>query len=160
MAPAMHRAGILGAMMVALAIGACVPEPAFRQSARPAESAVAEATSSPTPAGPPTPAGSLVRPTPTPGPSFTTYKVKKGDTLSKIAKKYKTTAQSLSYWNRVTYPTLDPESAKYRPDRLEVGWVLQVLPNQEIDPEDLPTLSPKPTPTPRATPAPSATPAP
>ena len=77
-----------------------------------------------TPEGP-TPTPAFIRPTPTPGPSFATYKVKKGDTISSIAKKFKTSVQSIAYWNRVTYPSLDPESAKYRPDRLEVGWVLQ-----------------------------------
>ena len=104
------------------------------------------------------PTPSFVRPTPTPGPSFTIYKVKKGDTLTKIAKKFKTSGQSIAYWNRVTYPSLDPESAKYRPDRLEVGWLLQLLPNQEVDPEALPTLTPAPgeTPEPVGTPEPTA----
>jgi nucleoid-associated protein YgaU len=160
MARAMHRAGILGAMMVALAVAACVPEPAWRQSAGPdGTEAVALASSTPVATAGPTPVHSFVRPTPTPGPSFASYTVRKGDTLSKIAKRFKTTGQSIAYWNRVTYPSLDPESTKYRPDRLEVGWVLVVLPNQQVDPEALPTLSPRPTPTPRPTPAASATPA-
>jgi len=145
-------------MMIALAIGACVPDPAYRRNAPAPESAPPSTTPAPSALAAATPAGSLVRPTPTPGPSFATYKIKKGDTLSKIAKKYKTDANSISYWNRVTYPSLDPESSKYRPDKLEVGWILMILPSQKVDPEDLPTLSPRPTPTPRATPVPSASP--
>jgi len=156
----MRRSRSSGLVMLALAITvpallllACVPEPAFRRSAGAAAGAsgTPAVTSEPTPAGP-SPTPSFYRPTPTPGPSFTTYKVKRGDTLSKIAKKFGTTALSVSYWNRVTYPSLDPESAKYRPDRLELGWDLVLLPHAEVDPEALPTLTPKPT----ATPKPSA----
>lgn len=154
----MRRWWCSGVVVLALVVAACVPEPAFRQSRSPGSSAdgAAAATSAATPGGP-TPTPSFVRPTPTPGPSFTTYKVKKGDTLTKIAKKFKTSGQSIAYWNRVTYPTLDPESAKYRPDRLEVGWLLQLLPNQEVDPEALPTLTPAPgeTPEPVETPEPT-----
>jgi hypothetical protein len=153
----MRRWWCPGVVVLALLVAACVPEPAFRQSRSPGSSTdEAAATSEPTPGGP-TPTPSFVRPTPTPGPSFTIYKVKKGDTLTKIAKKFKTSGQSIAYWNRVTYPTLDPESAKYRPDRLEVGWLLQLLPNQEVDPEALPTLTPAPgeTPEPVETPEPT-----
>ena len=32
------------------------------------------------------------------------------------------------------YPSLDPESAAYRPDLLQAGWVLQILPGQEYVP--------------------------
>ena len=37
------------------------------------------------------------------------YKVVSGDSLDKIAKKFKTSARSIAYWNRATYPSLDPE---------------------------------------------------
>jgi hypothetical protein len=150
--------GILGVLVLTLAASACVPEPAFRRSQSPGASGdVPTITPEPTPAGP-TPTISFARPTPTPGPSFTAYTVKRGDTLTKVGKKFGTSARSISYWNRVTYPSLDPESAKYRPDRLEVGWVLLLLPHKEVDPEALPTLTPKPTPPPRSTPTPTATP--
>lgn len=135
-------------MLVTLALAACVPEPAFRQSG--GSSGLATATPEPTQAGP-TPTSSPVRPTPTPGPSFQSYRVRKGDTLTSIAKKFHTSGKSISYWNRVTYPSLDPESAKYRPDKLEVGWILVVLPNHEVDPEALPTLTPAPGETPAPT---------
>jgi nucleoid-associated protein YgaU len=96
-----------------------------------------------------------VRPTATPGPTFALYTVKKGDTLVRIAKKFKTDGRSIAYWNRVTYPSLDPDSPKYKPDRIEVGWVLMILPNEVVDPEALPELTPQPTPRPTP-PPPSA----
>jgi LysM domain len=143
---------LLAALLLLAILAACVPEPAYRLSA----SATAQgggagaATPEPTPAGP-TPTPSFVRPTPTPGPTFTSYKVKRGDTLTSIAKKFDTSAKSISYWNRATYPSLDPDSAHYRPDRLEVDWILVLLPHQEVDPEDLPPLAPEPTDTPEPT---------
>ena len=70
------------------------------------------------------------------------YTVVSGDSLGAIAKRFKTTARSIAYWNRATYPSLDPESGSYRPDDLKVGWVLLVIPNAEVDPENLPTLPP------------------
>ncbi len=84
----------------------------------------------------PTPSPRSYRPTPTPEPTFALYTVKRGDTLVRIAKRFKTSGRSIAYWNRVTYPSLDPDSPKYQPDRLELGWVLQLLPGQEVDPED------------------------
>ena len=95
------------------------------------------ATPEPTPAGP-TPTPSFVRPTPTPQPTFFSYTVVSGDSLGAIAKRFKTSARSIAYWNRATYPSLDPESGSYRPDYLKLGWVLLVIPNAEVDPENLP----------------------
>ena len=66
------------------------------------------------------------------------------DNLTRIAKKFGTTGESISYWNRVTYPSLDPESGQYAPNSLQVGWVLQILPKSVVDPENLPTLPPSP----------------
>ncbi len=70
------------------------------------------------------------------------YKVVRGDNLTRIAKKFETTGDSISYWNRVTYPSLDPDSAQYRPNSLQVGWVLQIIPKSVVDPENLPTVPP------------------
>ena len=92
------------------------------------------------------------QPTPTPQPTFFSYKVVSGDSLGKIAKRFKTSARSISYWNRATYPSLDPDSGKYKPDYLSIGWVLLLVPNSEVDPENLPSASATPAP---ATPAPS-----
>lgn len=146
-------------LLMALA-AACVPTPANRLSPAPDGSgAGAQPTPVPTPAGP-TPTPSFVRPTPTPGPTFALYTVKTGDTLVGIAKRFKTDGRSIAYWNRVTYPSLDPDSNKYKPDRIEVGWILMILPNETVDPEALPSLTPRPTP--RPTPPPpsdSASPA-
>jgi LysM domain-containing protein len=145
-----------GAILFLVLVAACVPTPANRLSPTPGGSGGAP-TPVPTPAGP-TPTPSFVRPTPTAGPTFALYTVKAGDTLVGIAKRFGTTGRSIAYWNRVTYPSLDPDSDKYRPDRLEVGWVLMILPNEEVDPEALPSISPVPTP--RPTPPPeSASPA-
>lgn len=152
------RVRLLPATLLLLAtVSACVPDPANRITAGPGASGdeIAELTPEPTPAGP-TPTPSFVRPTPTPGPSFTAYKVKRGDTLTAIAKRFGTSPKSISYWNRATYPSLDPDSSGYKPDRLEVGWILVLLPNEEVDPEALPG-TPEPTATPRPTlPEPSA----
>jgi hypothetical protein len=78
------------------------------------------------------------RPTPTPAPTFASHVVERGDTLIALAERFATTPESLAYWNRARYPSLDPESAGYRPDRIEVGWTLVYLPGQVVDPEDLP----------------------
>ncbi len=56
-------------------------------------------------------------PTPTPAPTFRLYTVATGDTLIRIARRFRTSPRSLSYWNRDEHPSLDPESAHYRPDR-------------------------------------------
>jgi hypothetical protein len=106
---------------------------------------------SPTPFGP-TPARTFARPTPSPAPAFVTYRVQSGDSLNRIAKKFHTTARSIAWWNRGTYPTLDPESSKYDPATIRVGWLLLVLPDTVVDEENPPTPSPGP-----GTPAPAAT---
>jgi Tfp pilus assembly protein FimV len=129
-----------GALLIAVIIAACVPEPTNRIPA--GGTPTPTATPVPTPAGP-TPTPSFVRPTPTPQPTFFSYTVKSGDSLGAIAKRFKTSARSISYWNRATYPSLDPESGSYRPDYVKVGWVIVLIPNAEVDPEDLPTLPPE-----------------
>ncbi len=95
---------------------------------------------SPAPTGP-TPRPSFVRPTPTPEPTFLAYVVKKGDSLNTIAHRFKTTARSIAFWNRATYPSLDPESARYRPDLLKLGWTLLLRPNDVVDEQELPQPS-------------------
>lgn len=98
-------------------------------------------TASPSPSGPST-RPSFVRPTPTPLPTFLVYVVRSGDTLTSIARAHGTTARSIAFWNRGTYPSLDPDSPDYAPNRIEVGWRLLLVPNLELDPEDLPEPSP------------------
>jgi hypothetical protein len=87
-------------------------------------------------------------PTPAPSPAFAVRVVREGDTLTALAEELETTPESLAYWNRAHYPSLDPDSPDYRPDRIEVGWTLLYLPGQVVDPENLP---------PAATGAPAAT---
>jgi hypothetical protein len=102
---------------------------------------VAVATASP---AVPSVAPTFVRPTPSPGPTFFTYRVKSGDSLNSIAKHFHTTARSIAWWNRGAYPTLDPESSKYDPGTIRVGWRLVILPNTVVDEENPPTPSPGP----------------
>lgn len=85
-----------------------------------------------------------------PAPTFATYTVRGGDTLTSLAKRFETTLESLAYWNRARYPSLDPESPAYRPDRIEVGWQLSYIPGTVVDPENLPPASESPTPEPGA----------
>jgi hypothetical protein len=124
------------AVVPGLAAG-CIPPPVAR--ATPSRPAVANlpATASPTPAPTgPTPPPSFIRPTPTPLPTFLGYVVKRGDTLDSIARAHGTTARSLAFWNRETYPSLDPDSASYEPNRIKVGWVLLLVPDIEIDEDE------------------------
>jgi LysM domain len=85
---------------------------------------------------------SFVRPTPTPLPTFLVYTVRPGDTLTSIARLFGTTARSIAFWNRATYPSLDPDSPKYAPDSIKAGWNLMLVPDVELDPDDLPEPSP------------------
>jgi peptidoglycan/xylan/chitin deacetylase (PgdA/CDA1 family) len=112
------------------------------------------------PAGPPSPSGptrepSFVPPTPTPMPTFRTYVVVRNDNLTSIARTFETTARSIAYWNRGTYPSLDPESETYSPNRIEIGWSLVLIPGVVVDPQTLPDQTPLP-----ASPRPGQTAAP
>jgi hypothetical protein len=131
---------IVQLLAVAVLLTACVPDPTNRP---PSSGGGAAATQTPIPtlAGP-TPTPSFVRPTPTPQPTFMTYKVVTGDSLDRIAKRFGTTGRSIAYWNRATYPSLDPESSAYRPNYLKLGWILVLIPHTEVDPENLPSLPP------------------
>ena len=91
----------------------------------------------PSPSGPPE-RPSFVRPTPTPLPTFLVYTVRPGDTLTSIARLFRTTARSIAFWNRANHPSLDPDSPTYAPDRIQAGWNLYLVPDVELDPEDLP----------------------
>jgi nucleoid-associated protein YgaU len=138
-------------MLVVLVVAqACVPTPAGRGSTAPASASASPVavviTPTPNPGGP-TPSPSFIRPTPTPLPSFTTYTVVSGDTLSSIARRFMTSERSIAFWNRTTYPSLDPDSPDYEPDRIKVGWVLQIIPGVEVDEDELPDVSPSPSPT-------------
>jgi LysM domain len=137
--PRRYRAAPITAMGIALlVVGACIPPPTGRATEsqttglQPTTVAVATPTPTPVPSGPPAPP-SFVRPTPTPLPTFLSYVVKAGDTLDSIAMAHGTTARSIAFWNRSTYPSLDPDSSAYAPDRIAIGWVLLLVPDIEID---------------------------
>ena len=149
----------LGSLLVAsLLVGACVPDPVGRPSPAPRTPNPSPAPSaSPGPSGPTAPP-SFVRPTPLPGPTFFVYVVRPGDSLSSIARSFSTTPFSLAVWNRATYPSLDPESEGYDPNRIVVGWMLRLIPNAEVDEEDL--LEPTPAPSPSGAPASPGAPTP
>ena len=78
------------------------------------------------------------RPTPMPAPTLTAYIVRAGDTLAGLAARFGTTVESLAYWNRARYPTLDPESRTYAPNRIEIGWRLDYMPGEVVDTENPP----------------------
>jgi hypothetical protein len=127
-------------LAVAAPLVGCVPTPAAPSgSAGPPPSGV-PVTPQPTPAGP-TPTPSFIRPTPTPLPTFLVYVVQPGDSLEGIADDFGTTGRSIALWNRFMYPSLDPLSDDYEPDRIVVGWTLRLLPDSEYDPEAFPDPS-------------------
>ncbi len=150
-------------VVVAVALGGCLPVPdAPSPTASPSRTAGSPgppATPSPT-TNAPAASPSFVYPTPTPLPTFLSYVVVSGDTLTSIARRYSTTPRSIAYWNRAKYPSLDPDSPAYKPDRIEVGWTLVLIPGGLVDENDLPpapsasastpapTLPPGPTPQP------------
>jgi peptidoglycan/xylan/chitin deacetylase (PgdA/CDA1 family) len=70
--------------------------------------------------------------------------VKTGDTLTSIARAHQTSPRSIAYWNRDRYPSLDPESEGYDPNRIGVGWTLILIPGAEYDPGDDRSPSPGP----------------
>ena len=136
---------LFGAVLVVPGLLASKPG----SSATPAEPSGAP-SASPSPAAP-----TFIRPTPSPQPSFAAYTVRPGDTLSSIAREFRTTARSIAWWNRGAYPSLDPESEAYDPNHLEIGWVLAILPDTVVDENNPPTPSPGP-PTPSPGPATAA----
>jgi peptidoglycan/xylan/chitin deacetylase (PgdA/CDA1 family) len=103
----------------------------------PGASSVAAASEAPPSVLPP-----LDYPTASPGPTFTSYVVRTGDTLSSIARAFRTTPRSLSWWNRGTYPSLDPESPAYAPNSIQPGWTLVLLAGTSVDEENPPSPSP------------------
>jgi peptidoglycan/xylan/chitin deacetylase (PgdA/CDA1 family) len=129
----------LPAVVLVAAIAACTQPGA---SPAPVATPAAEATTAPQPSTfvPTRP----FAPTPPPTPAFEVHTVREGDTLIAIAEELETTPESLAYWNRARYPSLDPDSPDYRPDRIEVGWRLVYLPGQVVDPEDLPPAASPP----------------
>ena len=104
----------------------------------------------------------FLRPTSTPGPTLASYRVKPGDSLSSIARTFSTSPRSLAWWNRGTYPSLNPEAESYDPNHIEPGWTLVLIPGVILDDTNAPSPSPggptiPPTVGPSGTPGSSAT---
>ena len=139
------RPGIASAasFLALLLVMACVPQPAGRRTAPPI-AASAVVTQPPASASPPSPSPSLTfsRPSATPRPTFLAYRVRSGDTITSIARKHDTTERSIGYWNRDEHPTLDPESSRYNPNDIRVGWTLLLIPGGAVDPDE---ITPPPT---------------
>ena len=138
-----RRRAMTGTLVLLIAvIGGCLP-PASRGPGAGVSAASVGAEQSPASLAPParsgpTPRPSFVAPTPTPAPTFAAYTVRTGDTLISIARAFRTAARSIAYWNRVTYPSLDPDSSGYRPNRLEIGWRLFLIPGVILADDEAP----------------------
>jgi hypothetical protein len=135
-----RRAGPTALLLLAAIVGGCLPEtvgPAGSSGGSPVPGVSTEPSESPAQSGP-SPSPSFVRPTPTPLPSFMSYVVRPGDSLNSIAQRFRTKARSIAFWNRATYPSLDPESSRYAPNSIRVGWTLVLIPGIVFDEDDLP----------------------
>jgi peptidoglycan/xylan/chitin deacetylase (PgdA/CDA1 family) len=113
------------------------------------------ASTEPSDAGP----SASAEPTPTPDPSttFIVHVVVAGDNLTSIARRYDTHPRSIAFWNRDAYPSLDPDSPTYRPNHLEVGWKLRLIPGVTLT-DPLPTRRPSALPSVSIPPPPSVAP--
>jgi hypothetical protein len=146
-APQSTRVRLAIARLVVLAglvLTGCIPSVARGSSPTPGAGDLASPSPVPAPTGP-TPIPSFARPTPTPGPTFLVYVVKTGDSLEGIADRFGTTGRSIAYWNRGTYPSLDPEAPSYKPNLIRIGWMLVLIPNVILDEQTLPQPTPNPT---------------
>ncbi len=147
-------AATLGAAIAAggLLAGCAVPAPGTGTSAAAGGATTSAGTGTPTEGAPSVPAPSRPpRPTPAPAPTFSTYTVRPGDSLIALADRFGTTPESLAFWNRARYPSLDPTSPAYQPGRIEAGWQLAYLPGEVADSRNLPPASAAPARTPGTT---------
>jgi peptidoglycan/xylan/chitin deacetylase (PgdA/CDA1 family) len=144
----------LGAVLLALVALTLVPGLVPGPGGSPSPAAAASPSLPATPGASPT----FGYPTPSPEPTFAAVRVRVGDSLTTIATAYRTTPRSIAWWNRGTYPSLDPESPGYDPNDLKPGWILVLIPGTIVDEENPPSPSPAPaTPQPSPTPEPTAT---
>ena len=131
-----------GVLLIAVVLAACVPEPTNRVPAGSSgPTPTPTATPDPTPAGP-TPTPSFVRPTPTPQPTFFSYTV----ALRRQPRRDRQAVQDVGAEHRLLEPR-DLSVARPRirlvPAGLPEGRLgPPLIPNAEVDPENLPTLPP------------------
>jgi len=137
---ALVAVGLVGAILL---IPGMLPQASPTLAPTASSIAAASTTPSSSPSGSVLP--SFTRPTPTPLPTFISYVVKAGDSLNTIAHQYDTTGRSIAWWNRGTYPSLDPEAGpNYSPGHIELGWTLVLIPGITVDDANPPTPSPGP----------------
>jgi hypothetical protein len=142
------RRAVLTVVLLAVVAAGCLPEAAG--PGRSGDGGTTQAVRTPTPPPAPTglsPSPSFVRPTPTPMPPFETHVVARGESLNSIAHQFGTTARSIAFWNRTTYPSLDPESSRYAPNSIRIGWKLVLIPGVVFDENSLPDATDTPEPT-------------
>ena len=146
-------AGGLAALLVALVWVAGgmpgLPQPV----STPSPSASATPSGEPTASLEPTldPSPTFLRPTPSPLPTFTSYVVQRGDSLTSIARQFDTTPRSIAWWNRLTYPSLDPLAEDYDPNTIQPDWILVLVPGVVFDESTIPFATPQPSGSPGAT---------
>lgn len=133
--------------MLVVVLAACVPAPVGRvvpDGSATSSSPAAADRATPTQASPldSTTTPSFMRPTPNPSPTFLVHQVTAGETLTSIARLFGTTARSIAYWNRDRYPSLDPDSQAYDPNRIEIGWTLLLVPTEVVAEDELPDPTP------------------
>lgn len=135
---------VMVGLVIALTASACGlgALPTRRPTEAPPATATPTAVPTVTPAPTPIPTA-----TPKPTPTPIVHVVKRGENLIAIARRYKTTPQSIGVWNRAAHPSLDPTSPKYDPNRIEVGWRLTIIPGVTVDPNApaSPDVTPEPT---------------
>jgi peptidoglycan/xylan/chitin deacetylase (PgdA/CDA1 family) len=146
-APWRFAAALLSCLVLVSACQVATP------TASPLQTDEPTATAAPTDRPSPSPTASA-SPSPS-GEAFTSYTVRAGDTLYRIAAAYETSWQSLVFWNKDRYGSLNPGDPSYDPGRIEVGWVLVLEPGVVLAYEPGPGTTPRPSPEPTAAPSPS-----
>ena len=151
-------AGGLALLLTALVWVAADMPGLRRPDGTPGPSVTAGPSGAPTasPDSSPLPSPTFTRPTPSPLPTFLSYVVQPGDSLTSIARQYATTPRSIAWWNRTAYPSLDPLAEDYDPNTIQPGWTLVLIPGVTFDESTVPSATPGPS----VSPAPTATPAP
>ena len=150
------RRAAVAILAAALLVAACqlatptasptsAPSPTASSSTSPSPSASPGASATPSGGPSASPSSSPVE--------FLSYTVVRGDTLYAIGRAHATTWQSLVYWNRDRYASLDPDDPSYDPGRIEVGWVLLIQPEVVVPYE--PGATPRPSAEPTASAPPS-----
>jgi peptidoglycan/xylan/chitin deacetylase (PgdA/CDA1 family) len=148
-APWRFAAALLSCLLLVSACQVAAPTASPSQT----NGATPSATASPTDSPSPSPTAS---PAPSPsGDAFAKHTVRAGDTLYRIAATYETSWQSLIFWNKDHYASLNPDDPGYDPGRIEIGWVLVLQPGVVLAYEPGPGATPRPSPEPTVAPSPS-----